>query len=138
MQPEDIGYYHLRIGHGITLAYTYTTEGFVQFSYAICSKNDQYNKKTGREIAARRLAHRKQHKVSGFKKPMGPQGKRFPILKKIVSTFLYDVAKNKEYISASSWLRKLVKKKGVVGYTGEEIEGILSLLFPVQFERKTA
>jgi hypothetical protein len=108
MNNDDIYYYHLRIGHGVTFAYYVRTNGWVQFSYAICSKKDQYCKAVGRDIAEERLLHSRQNKVSGFQ--AGENVNRFNVLKTMVTNFLTDVKRQDVlYIKSSSWLRRIVK-----------------------------
>ncbi len=112
MTYEDIFYYHLRIGHGVTLAYYLRADNRVQYSYAICSKKDQYCKAVGRDIAEERLYNIRQKKVSGFQVKEGER--RYNILRQLVTYFLMSVRLNEPYVSAPSWLKKIVRFRGML------------------------
>ncbi len=125
MKPDEIHYYHLRIGHGVTLAFVMDTNGWVQFSYAICGHRDRYNKAFGRELAEERLFHPRQNKVGGFK--VNLDAKRFDVLKAVVLTFLYGVFERHLYIRAPQWLRKLLSYL-------DSVDDIMGSVFPLKKE----
>lgn len=111
MKPGGPYFYHFRIGHGITLAYIVTPNNLVQFSYAICSKRDQYSKSMGRDISELRLFHSKQSKTGVFK--IDTKEPRFSVLKKLCTVFLEDVRVGMSYIRTPSWVRDYVKRNGI-------------------------
>ena len=130
MKSDEIHYYHLRIGHGVTFAYRIEGEDWVQFSYAICSKRDQYCKAIGRSIATHRLFHKKQNKVSGF--AIDPDTRRFEVIRLIVHRFLTDVMrKDTLYIKSPSWLRRLVGTKTAPSFVSP-VTTIVNTLFPIR------
>lgn len=134
MNHDDIYYYHLRIGHGVTFAYYVKADGWVQFSYAICSKKDQYCKAVGREIAEERLLHARQNKVSGFQ--ADKDAKRFEILRTMVTNFLTDVRRQDMlYIKSPSWLRKITAIK--IGSFCSPVREVVDAFFPLRSEEST-
>lgn len=133
MGPDEIYYYHLRIGHGVTFAYYVKAGNWVQYSYAICSSKDQYCKAFGRDIAEERLICPRQKKVSGFR--ILDEAKRFQILRHLVTHFLMNVRHNEPYVKSPSWLRKTVKLRTET-YSTDPIDIIVEKFFPSEIEKK--
>lgn len=133
---DDICYYHLRIGYGVTLAYYVKKDSWIQYSYAICSSKDQYCKAVGRDIAEERLLNTRQKKVSGFHVKEGE--KRYNILRQLVTHFLMSVRVNEFYIKAPSWLKKIVRTKDYYAADPESdpVRIILKHLLPTKEDAK--
>lgn len=133
---DDICYYHLRIGYGITLAYYVKKDSWIQYSYAICSSKDQYCKAIGRDIAEERLFNTRQKKVSGFQVKEGE--KRYNILRQLVTHFLMSVRINESYVKAPSWLKKIVRFREdcIVDSESDPVRVILKHLLPTKDDAK--
>ena len=102
---DGLYFRHIRyLEKGVVTLAVEVKDGWVQYSYALCSPNDNFSKAIGRNISEARLRNWRKNKVSGFKLDAGLTMRE--ILNDTELQFLDDVRTKERWISPCGWLRR--------------------------------